>query len=356
MKANSLSALKPEIQTDLFICDLADAAIKDDMASMEHPVFTLSKKPDTKIKVYTHNGNTLTVTPSVKGHATIYDKDIIIYAISKVMQAKNEGKPISKDIVFEAQECLRFICRTNKNGNPGGEDYRRLEKALERLRGTMLKTDIRTGGKLQTDIFGLIDSARIHRETMDGRVLEWGITLSDWTMNAIMNDEVLTLHPDYFRLRKPIEKRLYELARRHCGASEEWRINTQTLLKKSGAASPKKEFKRLIKGLMQHQHLPDYNVALENDLVIFTKKSDSKVGTKRKDKTPPPTGEHYTESHIQRMIDSKCEKYTRALASQKNLDFYDLKQQFADWINQTGIPPENISAAFIGFVQKKEGF
>ena len=29
-------------QASLFICDVADAVIKSDMASMEHPIFTLS--------------------------------------------------------------------------------------------------------------------------------------------------------------------------------------------------------------------------------------------------------------------------------------------------------------------------
>ena len=33
-------------QGDLFICDVADAVLKDDMASMEHPFFSLSKIAD----------------------------------------------------------------------------------------------------------------------------------------------------------------------------------------------------------------------------------------------------------------------------------------------------------------------
>lgn len=40
------------------------------------------------------------------------------------------------------------------------------------------------------------------------------IKLSDWVFNAIEHQEVLTLHRNYFRLRKPLERRMYELARR----------------------------------------------------------------------------------------------------------------------------------------------
>ena len=60
-------------QTDLFICDVADAVIKSDMASMEHPIFTLSKKPIREIKTYENGDILLEVTPSSKGIANIYD-------------------------------------------------------------------------------------------------------------------------------------------------------------------------------------------------------------------------------------------------------------------------------------------
>src|ERR1700722_13394297 len=71
---------------DLFLCDVADAVLKDIMPQMEHPFYSLSKKPETTIRRYEHNGNWLEITPSVKGLATIYDKDILIYCISQVME------------------------------------------------------------------------------------------------------------------------------------------------------------------------------------------------------------------------------------------------------------------------------
>ena len=39
-------------QDDLFVCDIFDAVPKGDAASMEHPVFSLATKPDTKIRTY----------------------------------------------------------------------------------------------------------------------------------------------------------------------------------------------------------------------------------------------------------------------------------------------------------------
>ena len=63
----------------------------------------------------------------------------------------------------------------------------------------------------------MIDKAEVVRETRDGKMQEIEITLSDWVYDAIENNNVLTLSRQYFQLRKPIERRLYELARKHCG-------------------------------------------------------------------------------------------------------------------------------------------
>ena len=56
-------------QHDLFVCDVADAVLKDDMASMEHPFFSLSKKPETSVRRYENGEKWVEVVPSVKGLA-----------------------------------------------------------------------------------------------------------------------------------------------------------------------------------------------------------------------------------------------------------------------------------------------
>ena len=260
-------------QKDLFICDIADCVLKNDIASMEHPVFSLSKKPDLSVREYVNGDKRLTVTPSVKGMATIYDKDILIFAISQLMAAKNHGEPISRQLRLSARSFLVFA-----NRHTGGGDYDQLEAALDRLTGTRLRTSIRTGGEKQDAWFGLVDSAYVKRKERadgsDGRVMEMRITLSDWLFNAVTANEVLSMHSDYFRLRKPIERRLYEIARKHCGLQAQWRISVHLLYKKTGSRSPIKQFRFLVRELAERQHLPDYMVEIEEsgDLVTFTKR------------------------------------------------------------------------------------
>ena len=97
----------PVTSGDFFICEFPWAAPKDDMASMEHPLFTLATRPDRRILRYEHGSATIEITPSVKGLATIHDKDILIYCISQLMAAVNAGKPTARTLTLTAHDLLK---------------------------------------------------------------------------------------------------------------------------------------------------------------------------------------------------------------------------------------------------------
>jgi len=84
---------------DFFVCDIFDALPKDDLASMEHPLFSLSTRADLRVLTYAHNDVTITVTPSVRGRATLFDKDILIYCISQLMAALN-GSLLAEPCIY----------------------------------------------------------------------------------------------------------------------------------------------------------------------------------------------------------------------------------------------------------------
>lgn len=322
-------------QQDLFICDVADAVLKDIMPQMEHPFYSLSKKPDTSIRRYEHNGNWLEVVPSVKGLATIYDKDILIYCISQIMAKINVGEEVSKRVRINSADLLRFT-----NRGVSGRDYMALQEALERVRGTTITTNIRTGDEEQIDTFGLIESSSIRRKFgLDGRLLWCDVTLSDWVFNAIKANEVLTLHRDYFRLRKPLERRVYEVARKHCGQQASWKISVELLLKKSGSQSPLKQFRYLLKELASKDHLPDYRVDLdsENDDVTFINR-----GSMPSDKPKQWKGN---------ISPDAMEKVSRLGLVE---DKYFIEQEFRNWITTSGIKPKNVDAMFIDFAKKRK--
>src|SRR5271165_2710329 len=190
-------------------------------------------------------------------------------------------RPISRTrSPTRAYDAHSILLRHHPNRNNDGRAYQQLVAALDRLKGTTIRTNIKTGGEENTSGFGLIDSWNILRHTASGRMAEIRINLSDWVFNAVLSREVLTLHRDYFRLRKPLERRMYELARKHCGKQDEWVISLDLLRKKCGSASSEKEFRRLVSVICEedaeHSHMPDYAVTIEGDNVRFSNRNTMK--------------------------------------------------------------------------------
>lgn len=333
---NRQLALIPERhpQHDLFICDVADAVLKDVMPHMEHPFYSLSKKPETSIRRYENNGQWLQITPSVKGLATIYDKDILIYCISQIMAKLKNNEPVSKRVQINSHDLLVFT-----NRGTAGKDYEALQEAIERIRGTTISTNIRTGDEEQTDTFGLIDSSSIRRKHgLDGRLLSCEITLSDWVFNAIRHNEVLTLHRDYFRLRKPLERRVYELARKHCGHQNRWKISLALLLKKTGSQSPEKRFRQMIRHLASSDHLPDYHVLFdgETDMISFQNRGTMKATTAA---IEPWCGS----------LDSNIFNDVRNVAP--GWDPYFLEAEWRSWLGENEITPKHPERHLVKFCQ-----
>lgn len=323
---------------DFFVCDVADAIPKDDMGSMEHPIFSLSTKPDTSIREYEHNGVTVTIAPSALGLATIHDKDILIYCISQLVAKMNAGGEPKKELHLKAYDLL-----VSTNRNIDGRGYEQLIAAFDRLSGTRIRTNIKTRGEEITAGFGLIDSWRIIKSTESGRMVEIKVTLSDWVFNAVLGKEVLTLHRDYFRLRKPLERRMYELARKHCGKQDEWRISLEMLKKKCGSASSLFEFRRLVKTICDedavHGHMPDYAVFLDGDNVTFLNRQTMK---------PLPA----KEVHDFPVLDPETYHDARTVAP--GYDVYFLQREWQNFWVESGKPElRDPDAAFIGFCKRR---
>ena len=272
---------------DFFVCDILAALPKDDMATMEHPVFSLSTRPDLRVLAYAHNGVEITVTPSVRGLATIHDKDILIYCISQLMAALNAGRAISRTVTLRAHDLL-----VATNRETSGDAYRRLREAFERLAGTRMTTNLAMGEVEVTRGFGLIEGWEIVRKTRGGRMISVSVTLSDWLYRAVLSSAVLTLSRDYFRLRKPLERRIYELARKHCGRQESWRVSVDLLLKKSGSASPRRVFRAMLREMIAADHLPDYAMAEEpGDIIRFSSRAAVIEGAGQGPQLPPLSAE-----------------------------------------------------------------
>lgn len=321
---------------DFFVLDIADAVPKDDMSSMEHPLFSLATKPDMRHLSYRNGENRLDITPSGLGLPTIFDKDILIFCISQLMEKKNRGQEIGKRVTFNAHALLKATNRPTNN-----LAYERLEAAFTRLRGATFKTNIRAGGKIETRVFGMIDEGGFVRHADTFRLDYCEIVLSDWLMRAIEANQVVTISPKYFRLRRPLERRLYEIARKHCGGSPKWQIGLANLQIKTGSNAPIKRFRHNLREIIEKDETPFYHFKIDHkDLVV--------VRPRQK-----PANELVPTIKLPEWAEEKARK----IATSLGWDYYALRGNwlsFAKTEAAKGNPPNNAGAAFVAYCKKQE--
>lgn len=268
-RTTTLKSKKDEF--DFFLADdLVLTSFRNETIFMEHPIFSLKNK-DLKDKFYEKKSTAISIRSTSVGLATIFDKDVWIYAISKMHEAIKKEQEIDRVIYFTAYDFFKTTNRAN-----GGRAYKDLEESLKRLSETRITTNIKYENKnKQQEMItgvGLIDSYTFVQEkkgTMKVGLIE--VVIPKWLFNSIENSNVLKISPDYFRIRKAIDRRIYELARKHCGNQYSFSIYLNNLFLKSGSSSNKAKFKFNLKELSEKNDLPDYEIFLDvkTELVTF---------------------------------------------------------------------------------------
>ena len=148
-------------------------------------------------------------------------------------------------------------------------------------------------------------------------------------------------------MRKPLERRLYELARKHCGRQPKWEIGLENLKDKCGARSPLKYFRyqirEIIKTDQREHHFPDYRMTLDaDDKVTFSNRLSSPHEPLLPGLEELP--------HIKRQTIERGRKLVQQ--SGTGWDFYALHEQFSQSLID-GFKPKNADGAFIAFLKKK---
>ena len=203
----------------------------------------------------------MVIKPGSDGLATIHDKDVWIYCISQLVHAiDRDRKDVSRTVRFTAHA---FLVATQRATS--GAQYQRLGDALSRLRGTTVETNVETDGKRERAGFGLIEGWRVVEKGSDDKMVAVEVTLPEWLYRSVLAKQVLTLDAGYFRLRKPLDRRLYEIARKHCGSQASWKISLADLHEKSGSTGPLKKFRLTVKSLAAADEFPGYRVKLDVD-------------------------------------------------------------------------------------------
>ncbi|RJE87190.1 replication initiator protein A [Paracoccus onubensis] len=249
-------------QLALFRVLPGDFAPRDAQDLMAYPFFSLSKTHRiTPIDFV--SGNVVIRVEAVPeyGMATIWDADILIWAASQIVEARDAGLQTSRLMVATPYEILSFIGR-----GTSVRDYRRLKAGLDRLQSTTVSTTIRQLAEGRQHRFSWINEWKDRR---DGAGNPDGIEmiLPDWFYRAVLDDAlVLTIDRAYFDLTGGIERWLYRLVRKHGGRQRRgWRFDFHHLHQKSGSLSAFKRFAFELRGIIRRQALPGYRLSHEID-------------------------------------------------------------------------------------------
>ena len=226
---------------------------------MAYPFFSLAKSK--RITPIDFRAGTVTIRVEAvpeHGMATIWDADVLIWAASQLVEARDAGLKTSRLMAATPYEILTFVGR-----GTSVRDYDRLKAALDRLQSTTVMTSIRQPTERRRHRFSWINE---WKETTDvhGHARGLELILPDWFYTGVLNEAlVLTIDRAYFDLTGGLERWLYRLVRKHGGRQEGgWSFDLVHLHAKSGSLSPLKHFAYDLREIVRRQTLPGYQLVI----------------------------------------------------------------------------------------------
>lgn len=196
------------------------------------------------------------------GMATIWDADILIWAASQIVAARDAGLRTSRLMAATPYEILSYVGRGTSL-----RDYQRLKAALDRLQSTTVSTTIRQPTEGRRHRFSWINEWQ-ERFDRNGRPDGLELIVPDWFYRAVLDDAlVLTIDRAYFDLTGGLDRWLYRIVRKHGGRQRHgWRFDFRHLHQKSGSLSPFKRFAFELRDIIRRQPLPGYTLFSEVEI------------------------------------------------------------------------------------------
>jgi plasmid replication initiation protein len=254
---------------------------RDDREGMSVPLVSLSKaKRVAPIHWQSSDGERfVTVTANAAhGMATIWDLDVLIWAVSQINDAIETDRGVSRTLQFRPHDMLKTI------GRPvGGDHYNALRATLDRLAGTQVETNIRADKEHNTHSFTLLEEWSQNMNSTITQDAGMIILVPSWIFDGVaQHRDVLAISPSYFKLSSGIARWLYRLARRHAGKQPAgWRFTMKNLHARSGSIQPLHQFARDVRHIVRDNNLPEYRLDLlrgqRGDEIISMLRDPSKM-------------------------------------------------------------------------------
>jgi len=250
-------------QLDLFRALPGEIAARDAQDLMAYPFFSLAKSKRV-VPIDFRAGKISIRVEAVAEHgmATIWDADVLIWAASQIVEARDSGLETSRLMAATPYEILTFVGR-----GTSARDYARLK-----ARARPVAVDEHPDLDPPADRASMASLSWINewKETADphGRPLGLELILPDWFYTGVLNRSlVLTIDRAYFDLTGGLERWLYRLVRKHGGHQRGgWSFDFKYLHAKSGSLSPLKHFAYDMREIVRRERLPGYRLLIERGL------------------------------------------------------------------------------------------
>jgi len=277
----SVSQLQSQVEPmRVFVALPGELAVRDLQDLMAYPWFSLAKSKRVAPIQYRSTRFSLQVEGTHEhGIATIWDADVLIWAASQIVEARDAGLPTSRLVAATPYEILRFIRR-----GTSVRDYDRLKAAFDRLQATTVATSIRQATARRLHRFSWINEWK-ERSTPEGKPIGLELILPDWFYAGVLDANlVLTIDSAYFSLTGGIERWLYRLVRKHAGHQRDgWRFQMRHLHIKSGSLARFSDFALDVRRIVARQSLPGYELQIiqherEGEVLLFRPRKARDLG------------------------------------------------------------------------------
>lgn len=265
-------------QLELFVLEALDFSIKDEVDGMSLPIFAINQKAqkDTFYDWVRHDGKVRMRLEAKAGRPTQHDKDLLIFVVSALMSEFNATGKVPDILEMQTRHYLLGTERKD-----GGTQYTQFEQTLDRIENLRVITieDLSDGTSDITRDFAFFGKSKVKIRTETGKVLAVNIYVSDWLKEQISTKNVLTMNRDYFKLSGSLERRLYEICRKHCGKQGIWRVSLNVLHNQTGSAAVLRKFKAALLEIMAADSIPDYRLSFDGsgikDLMVNVHSKDA---------------------------------------------------------------------------------
>lgn len=267
-----------------------DPAPRDVQDLMSYPFFSLAKSHRVTPIDYRAGAIAIRVEATAQhGMATIWDADVLIWAASQLVEARDGGMRTSRLIAATPHEILTWTRR-----GTSARDYHRLKAALDRLQSTSIATSIRQPTERRLHRFSWINEWT-ERADPHGNPRGVELIIPDWLHAAVLDASlVLTIDRAYFDLTGGLERWLYRLVRKHAGQQHGgWSFELAQLHARSASLSPPRRFAHELRELVRRQALPGYTLTIhqgprQRTLLTCTSRGERQHSRRRAATYPQP--------------------------------------------------------------------